>query len=133
MRSPKGFNVLLCAVLCLILSACGDPRADDLQNMAFILQDLHHSWVRNGRPKDIQIDDYAGRSSTLAVFALTNYVVVSGRTNQCRFGIRNQYIRPGGLLCITEDAIFLWIRDSDGRVTISPDVSIKNLSKMIKD
>jgi hypothetical protein len=54
------------------------------------------------------------------VFVFTNVVTSTNVIFHCRFAARRPSW-PAGVLAITDEGILVWVRDKDGKVTVSPE------------
>jgi hypothetical protein len=104
----------------LLLTACPSKRfpGSYLFTTAEALRYVYQRWVSEGKPPDFDMARFVQPRGEF--FPYTNTVTFNGAPHSCRFGSR----RPGfpkGVLAITEDGVVVWIRDSDGEVTLKPD------------
>jgi len=116
------FEVLFFLVT-LLFSANGcnqGKRADHnlaIKVLSQTLKEYYQYWIQNGISNSIPITEYAG---TPDYFVYTNTIDADGTQYQCRFGAWNRSL-PSGVLTITDEGVILWIRNSDGLVTVSPE------------
>ena len=107
----------------MMLSGCWQNSSHIPSNCfmtsASILQDLHEQWIKGGRSSDFNPTNYAGPPG--AFFTYTNRVIIDGHAHKCCFGAHER-IEPSGMLAITDDGIVIWVRESDGKITVSPEL-----------
>jgi len=117
-----GIAILFCAQL----NFKPDPEgattlegAKYLSMPASCLIDVRQAWIDRGRPESFKPNKVIGGTFG-NVFFYTNKVQVGGMIYQCRFGVSDN-VWPPGILAITDEGIVLWIRQRDGKVTVSPE------------
>jgi len=112
------------SLLLVLLTGC-DPSGTHmysgvyLQSDAIALRSAQEDWHTKGCP--LRYDFRTVVDPTNDFFVFTNSVVFSNKVHHCCFGARRSEW-PRGLLAITDDGVLVWIRDSDGQVTVAPDV-----------
>ena len=104
-----------------MLVGCGRANRHDFASRAAILTVYQEWWAEKGRPAAIKLEDYGGPGGpNESLFVYTNTIVSSGHRYQCLFGARATYW-PRGVLAISDQGQTLWIRERDGKVTLSPE------------
>jgi hypothetical protein len=83
------------------------------------LQFIQEEWVKEGRPVGFRATNFMGPNNIY--FDFTNTLTITNKVFHCRFAERHPALP--GLLAITDDGVILWIRDRDGKVTISPEIN----------
>lgn len=81
------------------------------------LRYLEEYWTTNGRPSNFDVSQVVGPAGMYFVF--TNTITISNAVYHCCFAARLPEW-PAGVLAITENGVTVWIRDRDGKITISP-------------
>ena len=122
MRSNKSLTVsVLIALVGVGLIGCTEKESHEpVVMMAAGLDTVKENWVKQGCPKDFQPSN-AFHSSVERFYVFTNEISVAGKFYHCRFAVRSQLIHTPGAMAITDEGVLLWIRDKDGKVTISPE------------
>jgi hypothetical protein len=115
-KSLQSFFALAYSVL---LYGCA-RIPEDLPSRATELRILYQVWVERGRPSDFDTEDIYGNGKVRSFFVYTNVLNVGKDTYHCRFGTR-ELGWPAGTLAVTDEGIIVWVRDKDGKVTVSPE------------
>jgi hypothetical protein len=111
------FGVMVALVLAI---GCKPQETDVVDLLGDNLNFLYTSWEKAGRPNSFQISDYL-ESHPASYFIYTNTIRVGENVYHCRFGARSPNFMASGVLAIADGRTMLWIRDSDGRVVVSPE------------
>jgi hypothetical protein len=112
----------LILLLSVLLPSCSQRHfpASYLIGPATVLESFREEWIKQNKSPAFDVSRFAKPPGTYCNF--TNTISAAGRDYKCLFGARREYWPPG-ILAITVDGIILWVRDQDGKVTLSPEVN----------
>jgi hypothetical protein len=114
--------VALMLLLSVLLPSCSRRHypSSYIIGPATFLESFREEWIKQNRSPAFNVSDIGRPPGTF--FNLTNTVSAGGRQYKCLFGARRDDWPPG-VLAITEDGVILWVREQDGKVTLSPEVN----------
>jgi hypothetical protein len=87
--------------------------------MATGLDGANDYWEKHGRPANFDPATVC-LSKSESYYAFTNEIRVAGTVYHGQFAARSTRVPISGALVRTHEGIFLWIRDSDDKIVISP-------------
>ena len=122
-RIPRArlHRLVVAIVMWLSSSGCKDRyNGVNMSTGVYDLKFIEHYWLEDGRPAKFDINTVIRPGKNYSLFLYTNSVTVSGRVYHCHFGAR-RFDWPAGTLALTYEGQTLWIRDSDKKVTLSPE------------
>jgi hypothetical protein len=112
-----GLALSLCG---LTLIGCTDSDTTQAGSCGAQLHSIYSTWVRDGRPSEINMSNYI--SSENHYFVFTNIYTIQNNAYHCRFAVRSEYFRRRGVLAITDEKLLLWIYDDRESVIVSPEL-----------
>lgn len=100
---------------------CSPNEATHSRVLAGRLRSLYQDWARDGRPENVDTDNYITASKD-DYLVFTNVVAVGTNLFHCRFAVRSpgRFARPG-VLAISDEGVILWVGDKGGDVIVAPD------------
>jgi hypothetical protein len=124
-------KIILLPIVALLLSmqtGCKPYQysSANFSSSAGELSDIYKLWLERGQPTNFTTADFFGpqyREFTNQFFVFTNTATAGSVVYHCHFGALCPHFPPGGVLAITDEGPIIWIRDRDGKVTLSPEVN----------
>jgi len=111
---------LLPALMFIGQAGCTKESHEVVVMMASGLQSVNDYWIKQGQPENFDPMNTV-RSTSETYYSFTNEVRATGTVYHCRFAARSQRVRTPGAIVITDEGVFLWIRDKDSKVIVSPE------------
>jgi hypothetical protein len=122
-------NFMACMAFLGLTQGCKEkPYVDRICTERYFLGMIYQRWIDAGRPLHYDPRLAIENSSVGSYCEFTNTVAFGGKTYRCRFAFRPDKpvlvtYMPPGTLAITDEGVLLWIRERDGRVFVSPDLT----------